>query len=131
MTLKVSKIRYDSAIAGLGNTTSTSFFFDIPSHTVPVGGATAWLSSWPLDNPSAISSVQINLSGLETLWRPVSGSIALKIPYSGTQYEIEIITYYSGGRFRIAAYMVNEIGSTVTIPHIIVNVRIFQFNAPF
>lgn len=131
MTRKLSKTLYDSALAGLANYNSTSFNFTITSHSLPTANVTAWNSQWPLNNANAISAVQINYSGVETVWRPIAGASAINVPYVGTQYQLETITYYSGGNFKISTYVINETGGTITIPLIIVNVRIFLYNAPF
>lgn len=131
MTRKFSGIQFDSALAGLANYNTVSFFFTINAHTAPVGGATAWTSSWPLDNTNAISGIQLNYAGLETVWRPVSGDLLLNIPYTGTQYQLETIIYYSGGNLNVNTYVINETASPLSIPQFFVNVRAFLYNAPF
>lgn len=131
MTHRYSQLQFDSSLAGLGNYLSTSFNFVVNSHSLPAGNASSWSSSWPLNNSNAISGVQVNYTGLETVWRPVSGSMAINIPYVTPQYQILAITFYQGGSFNITIYISNQTGGTITVPAFAVSVRLFLFNAPF
>jgi hypothetical protein len=131
MSRRFSQLQFDNSLAGLGNYLSTTFNFAVTSHSLPVGNASSWSSTWPLNNTNAISGVQINYAGLETVWRPVSGSMAINVPYVTPQYQILAITYYAGGNFQISIYISNQTGGTITVPAFSVNVRLFLFNAPF
>lgn len=131
MTRKLSNTLYDSSLAGLANYNSVSFNFTVNAHSLPTGNVTSWTSSWPLNNANAISGVQLNYAGLETVWRPISGALTLNIPYTGPQYQLETIIYYSGGAIVVKTFVINETAGTVSIPQFFVNVRVFLYNAPF
>lgn len=131
MTRRFSQTLYDSALAGLANYESAGFYYTVTGHNLAANTASSWATTWPLNNSNAVSSVQINYGGLETVWRPVSGSLIINIPYVGTQYQLQTITYYSGGNLHVVTYVINQTGVLVAIPTITVNVRVFLYNAPF
>ena len=131
MTVKLEGLQFASALAGLANYESVSFYFSIPSQNIPVGMAVQYDTTWPLNNTDAVSATQIHYSGIEDDWRYCSGCSILEVPYTGTQYELQTHSHYTGGNLRIDTFVVNQTGGTVTIPDIIVNVRAFLYNAPF
>lgn len=126
---KLTGLQFDSALAGLANYESSSFFFSVDAHNVAAGAVTRWTTTWPVTNTNAITSVQLNYQNLETVWRPTSGAITLF--FGGGTYQVETITYYASGLFHVETYIVNQTGGVVAIPQFYVNVRLFLYNAPF
>lgn len=89
-------------------------------------------ASTPLDNADQISEVQAQLSGLESFTREVEGSIVLNVPNNAAPtYQIEIMSYFTGGALIVDTYISNQTGGTITLPAITFNFTAFLFKAPF
>lgn len=132
MTVNLSKLIYVSTCSGFKNYSNVSFSGSIAGQSLAAGHVASMSCHTPLNNTNAVSQVQVQFSGVETVWRPVYGGLAINYPNNTSpSYQIEVVTYFSGGNIYLDAYVSNQTGTSVTIPSITFNVRAFLFNAPF
>jgi hypothetical protein len=86
----------------------------------------------PLNNSNAVSQVLVQYGGLESFYRLLPGIIIVDYPDAGSaSYQIQSISYYSGGNLHIDNYVINETGGSVTVPDITFNCTASLFKAPF
>lgn len=127
MTRQISKVQFDSALAGLENYEYAPFHFEVPAHTLAVNQVNSYNSTYPLDNANSISNLQVNLAGLETVYRFFPGYLDLHL----TGYDIIVISFYDGELLRTRCLTVSMSGSPVNVPQFFVNIRASLYNAPF
>lgn len=122
-----------SGFSGFKNYTAKNFSVDIPNQSIGVGNHVTYTTSTTLDNTNSVSQLQVQYSGLETFWRVVPGQLAVDYPSWGAsaQYQIETQLSFSGTTLTATIYVINEKGTSTTIPDITVNCRAFLFLAPF
>lgn len=129
MSRSLSGLQFDSTLAGLQNYQNDRFNFSVPAHTLAAGNVNRYTTTYPINNTNAISSLQINYAGLETVWRYTSGALVLY--FGGGSYQVETLTYYLGNTLRVETYTINQTGGAVNVPAFFVNVHVSLFNAPF
>lgn len=121
-----------SAADGFKNYSSVSFSASIASQNIAAGGYATASASTPLNNANAVSQVQVQFSGVNSFWQVLTGSIYQDVPDSASMtYEIEAISYFTGGNAKVDTYIINETAGTISIPAITINCRAFLFLAPF
>lgn len=129
MTRSISGLRFDNLLAGLENYQNDEFNFSVPAHTLTAGAVNKYQTTWPINNSNAISGIQLNYGGLETVWRYASGAVTLT--FGGGTYQIETVTYYLGSDLHVETYTINLTGGNVNVPAFSVNIRDSLYNAPF
>jgi len=129
MTLKTGNLQFADSLGGLANYENDAFNFAVNGHNLSAGGVSLWTTTWPINNSNTVSSIQLNYSGLETVWRYTSG--ALNLAFGGGTYNVETLTYYLAGNLHVETYVINQTGGTLAIPAFSVNVHVSLFNAPF
>ena len=133
MAVNTNIILATSKFSGFGNYKNVSFSVTIPSHSIAVNTIDGpYTALDTLDNTNAVTEVQLQYSGLDLFWREVSGSVIKIVPDAGAPiYEIGSSTYFKNGSVYVDTYIINLIGSTITIPDITVNCKASLFIAPF
>lgn len=127
MAVNLSIIEAAGQFPGFQNYSIVTISGSIPSQTLGVGAFTSTILETPLKNDNSISQIQAQFLGINNKYCVIYGSAII---YEGA-YEVEAITYYSGGNVNLMVIAANESAGSVTIPTITITARAFLFLAPF
>jgi hypothetical protein len=132
--IDINKIQFSNEFSGFGNDASdmpfsASYAGSIIAAGKYFGPVRATLS---LTNTDDIGQIKVRFTGLESFYRVVNGSTQVDYPNTGSRtYSVQINTYYSGGLFYVDSYIVNQSGSSVTVPAITFDCIASTFLTPF
>jgi hypothetical protein len=90
-------------------------------------------ASAPLpSNIDSIGSVEVQYSGVESFYRLIPGVAQADYPNTGSRtYSIETMTYIKSGQIFVDSFIINQIGSNVSIPDITFNCIAKMYRVPF
>jgi hypothetical protein len=130
MTINLNNTVFDSSLSGLSNSSNINTTINMLSQTLSANEIRIiTIQPVSLNNANAITSVQVNFGGVETVWRPIYGYLQKTIGVSN--YDIICLTKYSGSNLLIYILVADDTGLTNTIPAISFNFRINTYLAPF
>ena len=129
MSIIPSKLAAASAMDGFKNYNSSSFSVSVPTQNLGAGDFVQYTASTTLTNTNSIAQVQVQYSGLDTNTYVLYGGTTSN--WASSTYQIETFYYFAGGTLYVYSVIVNQTGSTITIPAITINCRGFLFIAPF
>lgn len=125
----LSKQIFDSSYSGLANYSTVDFAVAFPAQNVSPTDVESVTASTPLDNSNALSSVQLNYTGLEAYWRVCSGICGGY--FSGSTFYTESMSYFSDGTLYVVTYVGSNTGGVVAVPAFTIQCRGFLYDAPF
>lgn len=127
MTLDITQVQYASTIDTFKNFPSTTGSISVPSQSYTAGQYRAFNTDIGLTESNAVTQVLQNFSfssanyyvGAYVQAKPNSNFVAqTRMTMSGTNLHIDL-------------YVVNQTGSTVSVPAFTVNFEVRRFIAPF
>jgi hypothetical protein len=119
-----------SAMNGFKNYLIAGFHVDIPTQVIAAGDFVSATATTPLNNTaSTISQVQIQYSGVQSVYNVVYGS--LNNLFAASTYEVRSMYFFDTTNLNVFTVVVNQTGGNITIPDIRVNCVGFLFLAPF
>lgn len=128
----LSKLNMSSEFTGFKNYTQVSGSFAAGGYNLNAGQYARRTGTLPLNNSKAISQVQIKLNGLESQWRPLPGLVIYNNPvYNAPNFQVEVMSYYTGGNLVVDAYISNQTGGTISVPSFNIDFRAWLYFASF
>ncbi len=118
-----------SAMDGFKNYQSSSFSSTIPGQTLGAGAFVSSTASVALNNSNSVSQVQVQYSGLSSVYYVIYGTEDTL--WASSTYEVETIYYFDSTNLNVFTVVVNQTGGNITIPTITINCRAFLYLAPF
>lgn len=132
--IDLNKIVYISTLSGFGNyKPPVSFSVVMASQSLAAGNYIGPSSaSVNLDNSDAVSQIQVTFSGLDAFTRVLPGVVIVNYPNNASPtYQIQVMSYYAGGKLHVDAYLINQTGGTITTPAVTFACTASLFQAPF
>lgn len=129
MPKTISTEIFDSAYSGLANYKTVDFSVGFPAQNVSPTAVVSVTASVSLDNSEALSSVQLNYTGLETFWRLCSGVAGGY--FSGDTFFTQSLSYFIGQTLYVVTYVGSNTGGVVAVPAFTVTCRGFLYDPPF
>lgn len=133
MTVDIANTIFFSSFSGLSNTNNADSTYSVASQTLS-GNEIKLIGTHDIDieNENSITSIMVNFSGVETVWRPINGKLQVTI-YDGasTDYDLILLPFYTGSTLSITVLEADNTGSSNTIPAIDFVFRVNVYLAPF
>lgn len=133
MTQVNPSIVTSSHFSGFKNYSKTpTFSASIAGGALAVNSERHATATITLDNTSAITQLQVQWSGADSIWRVIPGQLSVDFPdWTSPSYQLETQMSFSGGILSVKTYAVNETPGSITLPAITINCEAFLFVAPF
>lgn len=136
--IDLSKLVFESSFSGLGNSTTQSLAFNVPSTNLS-GGPVLYTFSAPLTNETSITQQEIQLTGIDVSWYILKGSFETFYDASNNftngsgsaMYAVGINGGYTGTNYVINVQLFPFSGATPTNAAFTLNINLSLYTTPF
>lgn len=125
-------IIFISSASGFKRSSGINVAFNVTSVNITAGTVVYFTLTTPMDNEDAISMCQVQFDGLDSFWRQVDGYTFAEYPSAASSnYEIGVVSYFTGSEHKLFVYIVNQTGVTQLVPAWILRLKLSVYDTPF
>ncbi len=128
----IDDIVFSSSLSGLGNYSSADGSLSIAGRSLGAFASFTETLTIPMEREDAISQIQTKYTGLETIWRLLSGRhIIYKPSFGAASYTVRAYPSFSGTSLSINVEVRNATGAGISTPSFTLDCRVSLYTAPF